>query len=196
VNSLLPLVTFVFVCSITPGPNNLMLAASGVGFGLRRTLPHIAGVSVGFVLLLITCGLGVGALLTGLDGSGVVLKFVGSGYLVYLAWTLRAGAVESDPGSSARPMSLLGAAAFQFINPKAWLMALTCIGVFVPGIGGGWSAVLLVAAVATAVNLPCVSTWAFLGSSIRNLLDDPRWLGRFNALMVLLTLYAALAVWL
>ena len=91
VESLLPLVSFVFVASITPGPNNLMLAASGIGFGLRRTLPHIAGIAVGFAALLVVCALGAGALITGIAGAGLALKLAGSAYLVYLAIRLGYG---------------------------------------------------------------------------------------------------------
>lgn len=193
---LLPLATFVFVTSITPGPNNLMLAASGIGFGLRRTLPHIAGIAVGFTGLLLLCGFGIGALVASVPGSELALGVAGSGYLVWLALRLRTDALPASAGPEPQPLSLTGAATFQFINPKAWLMALTCAGTFLPGLGQDQQAVLLMALIGAAINLPCVTVWAALGASIRGLLDRPGWRRRCNAILVLLTLYAAVAVWL
>lgn len=195
-NSLLPLATFVFVTSITPGPNNLMLAASGMGFGLRRTVPHIAGIAVGFSGLLLLCGFGIGALVASVPGSEIVLASAGSGYLVWLAWRLRVDSLSAPAEAAPKPLSLIGAAAFQFINPKAWLMALTCAGTFLPALGADWPAVLLMTLIGAAINLPCVTVWAALGASIRSLLDRPAWRRRCNVALVLLTLYAAAAVWL
>ena len=194
--SLLPLASFAFVASITPGPNNVMLAASGIGFGMRRTLPHMLGVSVGFALLLAVCGLGVGALVMEVPAATLSLKIAGSAYLVYLAWTLRGNLGVGADAARSRPMSFAAAAAFQFANPKAWVMAVTCASVFLPDLGSGWQALALLCLVATLVNLPCITTWALIGSGIRNVLGDPLWRRRFSALIVVLTLYAALAIWL
>jgi threonine/homoserine/homoserine lactone efflux protein len=192
---LLPLASFAFVSSITPGPNNLMLAASGLGFGLKRSIPHLLGVSVGFAALLLFCGLGVGAVLMELPSAALALKVAGTGYLAYLAWTMRGNTVSTGTRAGARPWSFAAAAAFQFANPKAWIMALTCASVFLPGLGTGWMALALLCLVACAINLPCVATWALLGSSIRDTLNDARWQRRFNAIIVGLTLYAATAIW-
>lgn len=196
VESLLPLVSFVFVASITPGPNNLMLAASGIGFGLRRTLPHIAGIAVGFAALLVVCALGTGALIAGIAGAGLVMQIAGSAYLVYLAVRLGSSRLGVAGAGSDRPLSFAGAAAFQFINPKAWMMALTCAGVFLPGLGNEPAGIMLLALIGTMVNLPCVSLWAVAGSTIRMRLADPRWQRRCTIGVVALTLYAAVAVWL
>jgi len=192
---LLALACFTFVASITPGPNNLMLAASGIGFGLRRTIPAMLGVWAGFLVLVLACGLGIGALLMQTPGAGTGLKVLGSGYLVYLAWLLR-GNVATDAGvARSRPMSFAAAAAFQFANPKAWLMGVTAASVFLPSIGGDWAALGLLCLVVCSVNIPCITSWAVLGATIRSRLDDPRWQRRFSAVMVVLTLYAAAAIW-
>jgi threonine/homoserine/homoserine lactone efflux protein len=195
VETLLALASFTFVGSITPGPNNLMLAASGVGFGLKRTIPHMLGVCVGFLLLVLACGLGIGALLMQNPAAATTLKVVGSGYLVYLAWMLR-GNFVTETSASSHPMSFSAAAAFQFANPKAWLMGVTAASAFLPNLGGDWAALGLLCLVVCSVNFPCITSWAVLGSTIRSRLNDPRWQRRFSALMVVLTLYAAAAIWL
>ena len=194
--TLLPLASFTFVASITPGPNNLMLAASGVGFGLRRTLPHMLGVCVGFLALLLVCGLGVGALLIQSPAAAAALKVAGSAYLVYLAWMLRGNFTTEAGGARSRPMSFLGALAFQFANPKAWLMGVTAVSAFLPGLGSGWTALGLLCLITCTVNFPCITSWAVLGSLIRSRLADPRWQRWFSGSMVVMTLYAATAIWL
>lgn len=194
--SLAALASFIFVASITPGPNNVMLAASGVGFGLKRTLPHMVGVCVGFALLLLVCGLGVGALVTGNPTAAAALKIAGSGYLVYLAWMLRGSSGAGDDGAPGRPMSFAAAVAFQFANPKAWLMGVTAASVFLPDLGGDWAALGLLCLVACTVNFPCITSWTLLGSTIRSRLADPVWQRRFSGVMVVMTLYAAASIWL
>jgi threonine/homoserine/homoserine lactone efflux protein len=192
---LVGLITFAFVMSVTPGPNNLMLAASGIGFGLRRTVPPMLGVSAGFALLLLVCASGVGVLVTAAPGVEPALRLAGSAYLGYLAWTLRHLGVDAPDAVDRRPMSFAAATLFQFVNPKAWMMALTAASVFLPQLGTGGEAILLLTAVAVAVNLPCVGTWAVLGAALRAFLGDPRRRKYFSALVVGLTLYAAAALW-
>ncbi len=196
--TLLALASFIFVASITPGPNNLMLAASGVGFGLQRTIPHMLGVCVGFAVLVLACGLGVGALLMQTPGAAIALKVVGSGYLVYLAWVLRgnlAAAADNDRSARTRPMSFSAAVAFQFVNPKAWLIGITAAS-FLPALGGDWAALGVFFLVVCTVNFPCITSWAVLGSTIRSQIRNPVWQRRFSGLMVVLTLYAAVMIWL
>lgn len=194
-DALLPLTTFLFVASITPGPNNLMLAASGAGFGFRRTVPHMLGVSAGFALLLLACGLGIGALLTRNAAAATAIKLAGTAYLLYLAWMLRGGLTADGSDTEGRPMSFLGALAFQFANPKAWLMGVTGTSLFLADLGGGFAELALLCLVGCAVNLPCITTWAVLGSAIRGMLRDTRWQRRVSGTMVALTLYAATAIW-
>ncbi|MGO4841915.1 LysE family translocator, partial [Rhizobiaceae sp. 2RAB30] len=112
--------------SVTPGPNNLMLLASGVNFGFQRTVPHMLGIGAGFLVLLLSIGLGLGALLSAYPALHLALKFAGGAYLLYLAWRIAMSRSLSDSrGEKARPMSFLEAAAFQWVNPKAWMIALT-----------------------------------------------------------------------
>ncbi|MDC8784952.1 LysE family translocator [Roseateles koreensis] len=202
VQTVLAVSSFATVTSITPGPNNMMLLASGVNHGLRATVPHILGISVGFFVLLVAAGLGAGALLAQWPQLHQGLKALGVGYMVWLAWKLwhaESSAVPAIPVSAtvpvtgtlpqvaSRPMSFWGAAAFQWVNPKAWMMALGAVAGFIGPHGGVW-AVLVLGALCAAVNLPCVSLWAFGGAKLSGWLAQDSRRRRFNAVMALLLL--------
>ncbi|MFJ3045290.1 LysE family translocator [Herbaspirillum chlorophenolicum] len=193
----LPLMSFAFVSSITPGPNNIMLTSSGIWFGFQRSVPHMLGITFGFGVLLALCAFGIGALVIAVPGLTFILKLLGSAYLLYLAWQLRDMHVAGGAGAAARPMSFWGAAAFQFANPKAWVMAITGASAFMPMLHNRpvWLAILLYCFIFCAINLPCVSVWAGAGAVLRRYLDQPLWRTVFAATMVLLTLYSALAIW-
>lgn len=195
-DAMLPLASFAFVNLITPGPNNLMLAASGIGFGLRRTLPLLLGVWAGFLLLVLACGLGVGSVLAQWPGVMPAVQAAGTAYLILLAWRLRSSLVPSAGPAAGEPVSFLTGLGFQFVNPKGWVMGITAAGVFLPGLGGGWQAVAALCLVTAVVSLPCIVTWAALGSTIRARLHDPRWQRTFSGVIIGLTLYAAVAIWL
>jgi threonine/homoserine/homoserine lactone efflux protein len=193
--SFLPLLSYAFVASITPGPNNLMLSASGIAFGWRRTLPHLLGVPVGFGTLLLVCGYGVGAIIERNPKAGLALQIVGSVYLLYLAWAMRYALAPTATGTRARPIGFGEAVLFQFANPKGWIMALTTASVFVPAFGDGAAAVWLVVALVVAVNVPCITSWVLLGVSARRYLGDPRWRRASSIVLVVLMLYTVVAIW-
>ncbi len=179
------LVGFAFATSITPGPNNMMLFASGVNFGFRRTIPHMLGIGVGFLSLLIGVGLGLGALLATIPLLYTGLKIAGGLYLIYIAWKIGTSRTLSDGETAARPMTFLGAAAFQWVNPKAWVMAVTAMSVYIDAENYLWS-VMIVGLVFAAVNVPSVSTWAGFGSVLREWLSVPVRLKWFNITMAVL----------
>lgn len=183
--TLTALVTFAFATSITPGPNNMMLFASGVNFGFRRTIPHMLGIGVGFLSLLIGVGLGLGALLVTVPLLYTGLKIAGGIYLVYIAWKIGSSRTLGEGKASARPMTFLGAAAFQWVNPKAWVMAVTAMAVYVDPNSYVWS-VFVIGLVFAAVNVPSVSTWAGFGSVLREWLSVPVRLKWFNITMAVL----------
>lgn len=189
----LGLTGFAFAMSITPGPNNLMLMASGANFGLRRTVPHLLGVSVGFGVMATLIGLGLIGLFDAVPGSYLALKVISVVYMLWLAWKIaRAAAPEAGAGSGT-PLTFLQAAAFQWVNPKAWAMALSAITIYAPH--RGVQAIVLVALIFSAVNLPSVSTWALAGQQIRRILTNPGRLRLFNytmALLLLASLYPVL----
>jgi len=193
--TLLPLATFAFVSSITPGPNNIMLTSSGILFGFVRSIPHMLGITFGFGVMLVLCALGIGSLILAVPAMHVVLKTLGSAYLLYLAWQLRSMAFRQDEQSSARPMSFVGAAMFQFVNPKAWVMAVTGVSAFLPPVEPVWFAIGLFCLVFCAINLPCVGVWAGTGAVLRRYLAQPLWQRLFCAVMVLLTVYSAVSIW-
>lgn len=187
----LPLMTYVATMSVTPGPNNLMLAASGVNFGFRRTLPHMLGVSIGNGIQVAIVASALAWVMVWLDHLRLELVLVGCAYLLWLAWR-QARAGEPGSGRSARPLGFLGAALFQWVNPKAWMMVLNASILFLPR-GGGWHAVLSLALFSAVVNLPCIALWAAMGDRLRFLLRDPRALKLFNYTMA--SLLALTALW-
>lgn len=180
------LALFSLVSSITPGPNNLMLMASGANFGFRRTLPHMLGVGVGFTAMVILVGLGLVSLFEAYPVSYQVLTVVSIVYMGYLAWRIATAAAPAAGETTAqgRPITFLQAVLFQWVNPKAWTMALTALTVYAPS-QGLW-AVLWVALVFGSINLPCVSIWTLLGLNLQRLLTNRRRLVTFNVMMALL----------
>jgi threonine/homoserine/homoserine lactone efflux protein len=179
------LVLFAFTTSITPGPNNMMLFASGVNFGFRRTLPHMLGIGVGFLSLLIGVGLGLGAILTTVPLVYLLLKVAGGLYLLWIAWKIGTSRTLGEGKTSDKPMSFLAAAVFQWVNPKAWVMAVTAMATYTD-VANYWVTVLIVGLVFAAVNLPSVSTWAGFGSVLREWLSVPVRLKWFNITMAVL----------
>ncbi|MBB3217939.1 threonine/homoserine/homoserine lactone efflux protein [Ochrobactrum sp. RC6B] len=183
----LALLVFAFVSSVTPGPNNLMLLASGVNFGFRRTIPHMLGIGVGFFVLLLAVGFGLGALIETVPSFYTALKFAGGAYMLYLAWKIAMSRSigEARHRDKSVPMTFLQAAAFQWVNPKAWVMAVTGIATYATH-DNYYVAVLLVSTAFAIVNLPSVSVWAGFGTLLRNWLSDPARLKWFNLVMALL----------
>ncbi len=178
------LVAFAFVTSITPGPNNLMLLASGANFGLRRTVPHMLGVAIGFVLLAVIVGAGLVQVFDAYPVTYRVLKSVSVAYLLYLAWKIANAAAPGQASRSGRPMTFLQACAFQWVNPKAWAMALTAVSAYAPD--QSLAAIALVALIFGVVNLPSVALWAMLGQQMQRVLTNPVRLQGFNITMALL----------
>ncbi|CAM4031110.1 Cysteine/O-acetylserine efflux protein [Pseudomonas reidholzensis] len=179
-------VLFAFVSSITPGPNNTMLLASGVNFGVRRSIPHALGISIGFMVMVLAVGFGLGEVFKAWPPLYTVLRYGGAAYLLYLAYKIAtSGPISGSTRGTGKPMGFWGAAAFQWVNPKAWVMAIGAITTYTPAQGYVLN-VIVIAAVFALVNLPSVGIWVMFGSALRNLLQNPRWLMLFNVLMALL----------
>jgi threonine/homoserine/homoserine lactone efflux protein len=189
---LISLMAFAFVSSVTPGPNNLMLMASGTHFGFSRTIPHMLGVAGGFVLMVILVGLGLAQLFEAFPALRLALKVISITYLVYLAWKIATSTAPSGSDeSAAKPMTFLQAALFQWVNPKAWTMALGAVSVYVPPTNPIMG-LFLVAVMFGVINLPVVSAWALMGVQLRQCLQDPNSLRVFNitaAVLLLASLY-------
>ncbi len=129
------LIGFAFVSSVTPGPNNMMLLASGANFGLRRSVPHMLGISIGHSFMVTMVGLGLGRMFELYPASFIAMKVVSVAYLIYLAWKIANAAPPKAAQATGKPFSFLQAAAFQWVNPKAWYMAVTAVTNFTPDTG-------------------------------------------------------------
>ncbi|MBF9047593.1 LysE family transporter [Rhodobacterales bacterium LSUCC0031] len=193
---LLALILFAFASSITPGPNNIMLLASGANFGLRRTVPHMLGISGGHALMVALVGLGLMQLFVVIPWLKPALTIASAAYLLWLAWKVANAAAPGARDATGQPFSFAQAAAFQWVNPKAWYMAIYAQTNFAPDTSGAWGA-LAVALVFAAINLPSVTVWAAAGTQLRRWLDGPGRLRAFNIAMALLlvaSLYPMLAL--
>jgi threonine/homoserine/homoserine lactone efflux protein len=177
---------FLIVSSVTPGPNNTMLMASGVNFGVRRSLPHLLGVQIGFTVMLLCVGLGLHAVLDQFPTVYTLMRWGGAAYLLWLAWKLAsARPADADTDApAAQPMGFWGAAAFQWINPKAWVMIVTAMSAYLPP-DASVSQVLLLALMSLVLGSPCSAVWVFFGQAMRSLLQSPKRLRIFNVTMAL-----------
>ncbi|BAL22643.1 LysE family translocator [Azoarcus sp. KH32C] len=187
----LPLLTYVATMSVTPGPNNLMLAASGVNFGFRRTVPHMLGISIGHAVQVAIVATALAWVLAWIEAARPALVGAGCAYLLWLAWR-QARAGEPGAGGKSRPLGFVGAALFQWVNPKAWMMVLNVAILFLPR-GGGWQTAAVLAVFCAVINLPCIALWAVAGDRMRTWMQQPRMLRLFNYSMA--AMLAATALW-
>ena len=187
--SFLALFTFAFVSSVTPGPNNLMLMASGANFGFKRTLPHMFGVGFGFCFMIIVIGIGIIRLFEIFPAVYDVLKVVSIIYMLWLAWKIaNAGAPQpaapEDKTVSHKPFTFLQAGLFQWVNPKGWTMALTAVTVYAPH--HDLKTILSISALFGLINIAVISAWVLLGTSMRQWLSNQKRLRIFNWTMAAL----------
>jgi len=188
------LVLFAFVASITPGPNNIMLLASGVNFGFWRTLPHMLGVGLGFVFMIVAIGVGIGQLFAIFPSLFLVLKVLSIAYMLWLAWKIAtSGPVDKSAEAGAKPMTFLAAALFQWINPKAWVMALYSVTAYTMPADYIFS-LMIVALIFGVINIPSIACWTGFGVGLRSMLQDPARVRVFNFVMASLLIASLLPV--
>lgn len=191
---LVALSLFCLVSSITPGPNNMMLLSSGATFGLRRSIPHIIGISGGCVLMVLIVAVGLGGIARELPQFYAVLHVVATIYLLWLAWRIATSAGPHNARAEGKPLGLIAAAAFQWVNPKAWAMVVGAVANFSrPETAGGDA--LTIAAVLILVGIPSITLWAAGGSMLRQFLDRPRLLRAFNWTMAGLLVLSLVPGW-
>ena len=194
---------FMLVSSITPGPNNTMLMASGVHFGYRRTLAHLMGVQLGFGFMLIAVGLGLYTVLSQFPAFYDVVRFAGAAYMVWMAWSLASArpqfqeqaAIEQSVQNELKPLGFWGAVLFQWVNPKAWVMAVTIMSAYVPP-GAGLLQIAPLGLMFAVLGFPCSSVWVGFGSALRSYLQEAFRMRVFNCTMaaaLLLSLYPMLS---
>jgi threonine/homoserine/homoserine lactone efflux protein len=182
---LLASVLFAFATAGTPGPNNMMLMASGANFGFRRTILHILGISAGLGVMVVAMGWGFSGVFKALPVLHEVLRWVGATYLLWLAWKIATAKGVSDKTAGGRPITFLQAAGFQWLNPKAWAMALGAATTYTPE-GGGALTALILAGTFMLCSVPCSAAWAGFGQGLRSHLDRPAVLRTFNVTMAAL----------
>ena len=175
-----PVTQYAIATSITPGPNNIMVTVSGANFGYWRTFPHILGIDVGFMVMVIAIGFGMGAAFEALPYLHLVLKVVGSAYMLWLAYKIATSGPIEIGERNGQPFTFLQAAAFQWVNPKAWFMALSAIPAFTSLDGDIYREVFFIAAVFGVFNFPCVSVWTLFGVGLGRILKSPKSLRLFN----------------
>ncbi|WP_210395138.1 LysE family translocator [Motiliproteus sediminis] len=184
------LASFAFASTASPGPNNIMLMTSGANVGFLRTIPHMLGIVLGFSLMVTLIGLGIAELfasypllLQGLQVGCVI-------YLIYLAINIALSRPSDGPALSFKPMSFWAAASFQWINPKAWSMALAAVNIH--NSAASWQGVVMIALVFAAVNVPSVTLWTLAGQQSKALLSDHSRKVGFNLIMAALLLASIL----
>lgn len=191
VDLLLPVALFAFSMSITPGPNNVMVTASGANFGYRRTIPHLLGIGLGYPAMVAGVGFGLGGIFEAVPAVHVVLKYVGSGAILWMAWRIATasgiGPATERPG---RPFTFLQAAAFQWVNPKGWVVAVGAISAFTTVEGDVFLEVGAITLSFVSVNYACASVWTLFGVGIGRLLKRGGWLRTFNVAMGVLLVAA------
>jgi threonine/homoserine/homoserine lactone efflux protein len=180
------LVTFCAVTLFTPGPNNLMLMTSGLNFGIRRTQPHLLGVALGFSLMVLLVGLGIGQVFTAYPAGYTLLKYAGALYLLTLAWVIaNAGPIKSKGDAGGNPLTFLQAAAFQWVNPKAWVMAVSGVTTYAAIAVFPWNAVVM-AVLFGAIGLVSSGVWVLFGHGLQQVLTSSRSVRIFNWTMAAL----------
>ena len=165
---------FAFATSIAAGPNTVMLWASGMNFGVRRTLPHLVGVNAGLASLLFAVSVGLGVVFQRYSAIEQILKVVGSLYLLYLAGRIATSARETAQKGAVSPLSFWEAVAFQYVNPKAWVISISAVGAFLPSGVAVITASAALTAVYVAIHLPSVALWVIAGTAVGKLLADDR----------------------
>lgn len=178
---------FAIVAGFTPGPNNLMLAASGANFGIRRTFPHLLGIVFGFPLLILTVGLGLGAMFQRHPEAHAVIKFVGAAFLIYLAWRIATASPDAPDSAIGRPLTFLEAFLFQWVNIKSWIFAIATITTYTT-VGGRLSHELaVILTVSLLVTIGSTSAWTGFGVALsRFLQESPHTRRVFNISMAVL----------
>ncbi|MES2905703.1 MAG: LysE family translocator [Pseudomonadota bacterium] len=190
----LSLAIFSFVTSITPGPNNIMLLTSGVNFGTRRTLPHFAGVNIGIFLLFLFIGLGLGQIFTLYPQLYMLMKIAGILYFIYLAWKIiRSTPPEDSENDTAKPITFIEAVLFQWVNPKALLVAASYFSSYTPPDSGS-GMIITMSIIYGIINAPCIGVWVLGGSNLRRYLHNQTYFYAFNWTMAILLILSLMPI--
>ncbi|MFQ3249317.1 MAG: threonine/homoserine/homoserine lactone efflux protein [Glaciecola sp.] len=188
------LILFTIATSITPGPNNVMIMASGVNHGFGKSIPHLAGIDLGFPLMLVAVGLGATEVFEAYPPLFMMMKVVGVLYLSYLAFKIASSPVQSFEQAKAKPFSFIQAALFQWVNPKAWIMCIGAVVTYASAGDGYFEQVLQIALIFFLFGAPCTVIWLGFGSSLKSVLTQARYLRAFNIAMASLLMASLIPV--
>jgi threonine/homoserine/homoserine lactone efflux protein len=190
----LALILFVITTCVTPGPNNIMVMTSGINHGLKKSIPHLIGINVGFPLMIILVGLGFNSIFESFPILFKVLKIISAVYLLYIAYSILTGSISSKNGLYKKPMTLLEAAFFQWVNPKAWIMALGALTAFISYESSHFMQIIVIAFIFMIFGSPCTALWLYSGVSLREIFSKKLYLKIFNTTMALLLVLSLLPV--
>ncbi len=190
----LSLILFCISTCVTPGPNNTMIMASGVNHGFRKSLPHMLGINVGFPLMLVIVGLGAGNVFQQVPLLQTVLKAAGAAYLSYMAYKIATTPAGQLEAGNAKPFSFIQAALFQWVNPKAWIMAVGAVVTYSAAGGNYFLGVLQIGLIFFLFGAPCTGIWLWFGAALRDVLSTPPYRRVFNSAMALLLLSSLIPV--
>jgi threonine/homoserine/homoserine lactone efflux protein len=187
-------IVFAIVMFITPGPNNIMVLSSGLTYGFRRTVPHIAGITIGFAFMIAAVGLGFGTIFAAFPVLQTILKYAGAAYLVYLAIAIAlSGPPKANAADARGPMTFWGAALFQWVNVKGWVMVIGTITAYAAIARFPWNIAIQVM-LALGLGIVSTSIWTLFGSALRPFLTSERAVRIFNIVMALLLLASLIPV--
>ena len=185
---------FAFSTTITPGPNNVMIMSSGMNYGIRASLPHLAGICLGFPLMVLLVGLGFGVVFERYPNLHQLIKVLGIAYLIWLAWRIAAAEPKAIAKGKSKPFSFIQAALFQWVNGKAWVMASGAVAAFTSVGGIYWIEVSVITAAFLVVAFPCVGLWLVCGSALRKVLTQPLFQRIFNIAMAIILVLSIVPV--
>jgi len=177
---------FAASTTVTPGPNNVMIMTSGLNHGIRKSLPHLLGISIGFPLMLILIGIGLGSLFETFPVIHEIIKITGVLYLLYLSWLIAASPTSAMEDKVLNPLSFFQAVLFQWVNPKAWVVAIGAVSAFTSLSSNFYKEVMMISIIFFFVAIPNLSIWLFFGIGLKRILKQPFYQKIFNILMALL----------
>lgn len=180
------IILFAIVTCVTPGPNNTMIMTSGLNYGVRRSLPHYFGIVLGFSAMVLAVGLGLASLFEQFPILHTLLKLIGASYLCFLAYKIATSPITAAIDSKAKPFTFIQAAAFQWVNPKAWVLAVGATATYTVVSDSYGLQVLIISLIFMIFGSPCIMLWLWFGSALKRFMQKPATVRAFNIVMAVL----------
>jgi threonine/homoserine/homoserine lactone efflux protein len=183
---------FAIATSVSPGPNNIMVMSSGANYGIKQSFPMLAGICIGFPVMVITIGLGMGSIFKLYPEILIAMNIVGTLYLLYLAYLIGTASPQSIENNNSKPLTFVQAALFQWVNPKAWIMATGAVSAYVTSQSDPFNQIILIALVFFVISLPSVGVWLIFGVSLKSFMANRHKQKIFNMFMSMLLILSLL----